>query len=650
MPGQISSQLRLRAAPPTVPPRLVPRRHLVGRLDRGCAGPLTLVSAGPGAGKTLAVASWLAAGAFPGGAAWLTVDETDNDLRTFWADVLAAFAVGGLAAPGSMLDLVPAGHFGDQEIMRVRAGLAELPVPAVLVLDDFHQVGSAAVLGSLNTVLQQQPPNLRLVLITRADPTLRLHRLRVSGGLTEIRGADLQFDQREAAELFQRNGLHLSDDQLRVLVDRTQGWPVGLRLAAMSLSAAPDVAEGIARFAGTSSSVAEYLLVEVLGQLSPADRDFMLKTSVAERLSAPLATALTGRVDSQSTLEALVAANAFMVSLGARGVWFRLHPLLRDLLQHRLAVEQPGRTRDLHGLAARWFADQGEPLPAIRHATAAQDWDEVGRLLTASALPLVFTPAGPALAAALEPAAVRARVAPTLSTLVSAAIWHYLRRDFESMQRDARDAAALLDGAPQEIRVPAEVLLAVIHTAYDRITAAGTLLASATAVLSLLDRVPRRLVPAAPHYRMIGVNNVGVGQLWTGDLTNAETHLTAGAGLASELRLELSELSMQAHLSILDVIHGRLNRSQHRVTAIQQVVDRRGWTNEPQVLGLFAARGLAQLARHQLDAAADAITAGLAASSTHPRTPTAGWRWASPPYTWPPPAATGEGSGSPPTG
>jgi LuxR family maltose regulon positive regulatory protein len=152
----------------------------MGRLHRGSAGQLTLVSAGPGSGKTLAVASWLAGGAFPGAVAWLTMDETHNDLRTFWADVLSALAIGGLAA-GSVLELVPAGHFGDQEIMRVRAGLAELPVPAVQVLDDFQQVGSSAVLQSLNSVIGHQPPNLRLVLITRADPVLRLQRLRVSG-------------------------------------------------------------------------------------------------------------------------------------------------------------------------------------------------------------------------------------------------------------------------------------------------------------------------------------------------------------------------------------------------------------------------------------------------------------------------------------
>jgi LuxR family maltose regulon positive regulatory protein len=150
---------------------------------------------------------------------------------------------------------------------------------------------------------ERHPPNLRLVLITRADPALRLHRLRVGGGLTEIRAQDLQFTQREAAQqLFQLNDLALSDDQLRALLDRTQGWPVGLRLAAMSLSSTEDIAEGIARFTGTHQSVAEYLIVEVLDRLPPANREFMLKTSIAERLSAPLATALTGRSDSQSTM------------------------------------------------------------------------------------------------------------------------------------------------------------------------------------------------------------------------------------------------------------------------------------------------------------------------------------------------------------
>jgi hypothetical protein len=147
---------------------------------------------------------------------------------------------------------------------------------------------------------------------------------------------------------------------------------------------------------------------------------------------------------------------------------------------------------------------------------------------------------------------------------------------------------------------------------------------------------------------MIGVNNVGVGQLWTGDLTDAESNLTAGAGLARELRLSLSELSMEAHLSILDVIHGRLNRAQRRAAAIQEIVDCRGWSNEPQVLGLFA-RGLALLARHQLDAAADAIAAAWPRAA-HPRTPTAGWRWASPPWASPSLVATGKRSGSRPTG
>ena len=615
MPDQISSQLRLRASPPSAPPGLVTRRAVTERLRRGAAGPVTLVCAGPGSGKTLAVASWLAGADVAGPVAWLTVDDTDNDLRTFWADVLSALAVVDLPTGSVLRELVPAGRFGAPEMLRVRAGLAELPVPAVLVLDDLQQVSDGVVLESLNTVLAQPPPNLRLVLITRADPALRLHRLRVSGELTEIRSQDLQFSRREAAELFGHSGLELADDQLGMLVERTQGWPVGLRLAAMSLSTDNDISTGIARFNGNQRAVAEYLIVEVLDRLPAANREFMLKTSIAERLSASLATALTGRRDSQSMLEAVVAANAFMVSLGGQDTWFRLHPLLRDLLQHRLEVEQPGVTEELHLLAAGWFTAQGEPLPAIRHATLAQDWDQVGRLLSTIALPLVLTPAGPALAAALEPAAMLASRSPMLSTLLAAAVWHYLHRDFDAMHRDSADAAQFLDGAPEDIRVPAEVLLAVTRTVYDRIAAAGTLLPSATALLSVLDRVPRRLVPAAPHYRAIGVGNAGVGHLWRGELVDAEITLTAAAEQNRELGSSLAYLSMQAYLSVLAVIHGRYHHAEQCATAAQEVVDRRGWANEPHVLGLFVTRGMTHLAHHQLDAAADTVAAGLAAST-----------------------------------
>jgi len=582
-------------------------------LSGGIPRSVVLVSAGPGSGKTTAVASWLHGSA--DATSWLTLDETDNDLRTFWADVLGALSSGDVLPAGSRLrDFVPAATFGAPEALRVRTGLAELPAPFVLVLDDVQLLQNAEVLDSLSTLIEHRPPQLRLVLVTRADPAVRLHRLRVAGGLTEIRSEDLAFTKDEAAELFALDGIELTEDQLRVLLDRTLGWPVGLRLAAMSL-ATTDVTRGIARFTGTERSVAEYLIGEVLDRFPAADRDFLLRTSIAERISPSLATALTGRRDSQGLLEGLVAGHSFVVGLGDDSGWFRYHPLLRELMQHRLALEQPGTAEELHTMAARWFAAGGRPIPAIRHATAAGDWDEVGRLLATSGAPLILTADAPALAAALEPAARRAADQPTLNTLLAAAIWHFQRQDFPAMHRDTTDAAEFLPEAPDDIRVPAELLLAATTVAHDRLTASAALVASSTRQLSLLDAARRRLVPAAPYHRVVGLNNLGVGHLWAGDLPAAQTNLTAAEALARELGMGLSLVTAAAHLAVLDVIHGRLRQAHRRASAVRGLVDRRGWAAEPQALGLYVALGMTLLARNRLEEAADIVDLGLAASS-----------------------------------
>ena len=616
MADQFMSQLRLRATPPAVPPRLVRRPQLEALLSRGETQPVTLLSAGPGSGKTLTVASWLSGGAFRGVAAWLTVDDTDNDLATFWADVLGALTVAAVLPADSVLrDLVPAAAFGPTQALRVRAGLAELPVPVVLVLDDFQEITAAAVLDSLDRLIEHQSPNLRLVLLTRSDPALRLHRVRVGGGLAEIRSADLAFTEAEAAELFDRNDLTLTGEQVRVLLDRTQGWPAGLRLAAMSL-VSTDPVVGIARFTGTQRSVAEYLVGEVLDRLPSPDREFLLKTSVVDRLSSALATVLTGRADSELILDRLVAANAFVVSVGGPDTWYRYHPLLRELLQHRLSLEQPGTAQDLHLRAIEWFTGQGQPIPALRHATLAGDWDGVGRLLTGTALPLILTPAGPTLAAVLEPAALRATQDPSLSTLLAAGVCNYHRHNYDAMLRDANAAAQFLSGVQEDLRIPAEVLIAIMTAVFDRTKGTGALVGSSTRLLSLLDGAPRRLIPAAPHYRTIGLNNLGVGHLWAGDLVGAHTSLTAARAHSRELGMGLAEISARAHLSVMQVIRGQLRSADDQARSAQLVVERRGWAAEPQALGLYVAMGMTLLAWDRLDDAADIIVAGLAASST----------------------------------
>jgi LuxR family transcriptional regulator, maltose regulon positive regulatory protein len=606
----------LRASPPAVPAGFVRRPRLEDRLTDGVAHPVTLVSAGPGYGKTLTLASWARLGVTPGAVAWLTIDETDNDLQAFWSDVLAALAIGDALPPGSALrEVVPAAGFGAGEAQLIRAGLAELPTRVTLVLDCFHQIHDRRVLESFGQLLEHQPPHLRLVLASRADPALRLHRLRVNGHVTDIRATDLAFTATETAELFDRNDIHLPGRPLGMLLDRTEGWAAGLRLAIMCLDP-EDVAAGISRFTGSDRLVGEYLVEEVTDRLPEVDRQFLLTTSVADRLSAGLANELTGRGDAQLTLERLVAQNALVVGLPGRNDWFSVHPLLRELLRHRLTLEHPGVVGDLHLRASRWFAAQGEPIPAIQHASAAGQWDEVGRLLTGLALPLIVTPSAPALVAALGPAAARARVYPTASTLLAAAVCHYQRHDYESMTRDANDAAHLIAYVPEADRFPAEVVIAVIQLVGSRTRNPALTVPSAAHLLDLLDKTPRRQLPTVEQYRAIATTNLAIGQIWTGQLTEAKETLSIIKTRSHELGLGLTEMTAQAHLALLDVIHGRLPDDHRRASAVREVADRRGWASEPQALALHAALALIHLEWNQLDAATADIDSGLTISGS----------------------------------
>ena len=215
MNEQVSVQLRLRATPPVLPAAVVRRPRLEARLSRGAELPVTLVSAGPGSGKTLAVTSWLAGRETSTPVAWLTLDQTDNDLRTFWSDVLAALIVSGVLTNTDLGELVPAQGFGATEALQVRSGLVGLPEPVVLIVDDLHLLTDPVVQQSLDQLLDHQSSLLRLILITRTDPPLRLHRLRIMAQLAEIRVADLAFTDSESAEVLVRSGINLSDRATR---------------------------------------------------------------------------------------------------------------------------------------------------------------------------------------------------------------------------------------------------------------------------------------------------------------------------------------------------------------------------------------------------------------------------------------------------
>ena len=606
--------LRLRTTPPAIPPGFLERPRLDEKLTTAVSRPLTMLCAGPGHGKTLTLASWLMHRCAEK-VAWLTLDETDNDPQAFWSDVLTALTIDRAVPLDSPLrELIPGMRFGVNAPGLISAGLAWHPDPLVLVLDDFQAITDSKVLKSFERLLDHQPPQLHIVLATRADPPIRLQRRRVAGELTDIRADDLALTEMETGKLLADNGIHLTVNQLGALLTRTKGWAAGVRLATFSVEA-DDVDDVIDRFTSNNGLVAEYLMEELLDRVPPADRQFLLATSVAERITPQLAIALTHQADSRQVLEKLVTQNALVLELAGDSDWFGFHPMLRELLLRRLQMEQPQTVKDLHLRAAQWFAARGDAIPAIRHASHAQDWELVGHLLATIAWPLALTPSGTALAAALEPAMNMAVRSPTVHTLLAAAVYHYQRHDFGSMRQDYTDAEKLIGTVGPSDRTAVESLIGTLRIAHSRIVNPADTENAAAKQLRLLEVTTEQRHPTTEHHRVIATNNLAVGQFWAGRLEDAATNLRAVQLRCRELGIGLTELSVHGHLALLDVVHGRLPAAAERTEGALDLADRRGWTAEPQALGLHVALAMINLERGNFEFAVHTRDEELAAGT-----------------------------------
>lgn len=491
-----------------------------------------------------------------------------------------------------------------------------MAAPIILVLDDFHEVTDAGVVETFARFIDHQPPTVRLVVLSRSDPVLRLHRLRVSEQLTEIRSSDLAFTERETAQLLVVSGIDLDAGQVSILQERTQGWPAGVRLAAMSLD--PDnVAAGIERFSGSQHAVADYLVGEVTAKLSAADRDFLLRTSVVERISGDLADHLTGRSDSQLILEGFVRENAFVVGLGGRREWFRYHPLLRELLRHRLRSEDPSATPELHRAAAEWMAAHDEPIEAIRQFLLAGDRVDAGRLLL-SVLPKILSPQGPELAVAIEPLARTAHETPTLSSLLASATCHWHSGAPAAMLQDATDARRFLPEAAEDVRPAAEAAILLFELGAARISGdSAGVVDIASSVIDVLDQAPPQHLPGGRLMRIITMSNLGGAMVWTGPLDRAEELLEAVQSEAVERGLLLPHLNCSGHLALVDTFRGQFRRGHRRATDALHIIERRGWASEMQSLTTYLSLSQIALARDQLDVAETVIRKGLGVSGQH---------------------------------
>jgi LuxR family maltose regulon positive regulatory protein len=363
---------------------LVARPRLSGRLDRGSQARLTLISAPAGFGKTTLLTAWLAAGDTQDrSVAWLSLDQSDRQPATFWTYVITALQT---AVPGVGAGVLPLLQSTQPPIETVLAAvlneLSVVPNEVDLVLDDYHLVDGPDVRVGMTFLLEHLPPQIHLVISSRADPALPLARLRARGELVEVRAADLRFTPDEVASyLNDVIGLDLAAQDIAALEGRTEGWIAALQLAALSMQGRKDIGDFIAGFAGDDRYIVDYLVEEVLQRQTEQVRTFLLRTCLLDRLSGPLCDAVTGGPGGKATLEALDRANLFLIPLDDNRHWYRYHHLFADMLRAHLLDERADEVNDLHRRASHWYDQNGQPSPAVRHALAAGDVERAAELV-----------------------------------------------------------------------------------------------------------------------------------------------------------------------------------------------------------------------------------------------------------------------------
>ena len=368
--------------PPVPPSRLVERARLGAVLDQANVAdvPLVLVSAPAGSGKSTLVAGWTAA--HPGAVAWLQLEDSDADPARFWISVTAAIGRTNRNIAAHLGPLVTGSLGAGQVVVPALVNeLAMLTERLVVVLDDYHLIDDASVHRSMERLIELSPPQLTIVVITRADPPFRMGRMRVRGRVREIRASDLRFNSSEAADLLGAAVETLDDRRIDDLCERTEGWAAGLVLAGLSLERTDDPDRFVQTFRGDDQFVAGYLTDEFLAALDEGERGRMVEAAVPHRLSGPLLDAITGSNGGARWLEGLAARNQLVIRLDAVGEWYRYHQLFRDMLLLEARRSIPERLSELNRRAARWFEKSGYPAAAVDHMLAAGDREQAMSLM-----------------------------------------------------------------------------------------------------------------------------------------------------------------------------------------------------------------------------------------------------------------------------
>ncbi len=597
-------------------PGVVARGALYARLSAGVSAGVALVSAAPGSGKTVLLRSWIDEAGLRARTAWVLVERHERDAQRFWLSVVERLR-SAVGRDGLVQKVAPTPAFdGEGLVRRLISELEALDEPVVLVIDDLHELVSPDAQAQLELLLARRPRLLYVVLATRHDPSLGLHRLRLAGELTELRAVDLRFSAEEARQLLDVSTVELSAEAAAMLLARTEGWAAGLRLATMSLAGHPDPERFVAEFAGSERTVADYLLAEVLERQPAAVKQLLLRTSILERVCGPLADRLAGASGSERTLLELEDSNAFVVSVDPERSWFRFHPLFADLLLLELRRSEPDAIGDLHRVAADWLAEHGHAVDAIRHAQAAGDWKRAGRLLADNGLSLSLDGQVATIGALLAAFPADALSQPELAALLA-----YV----ELTQHSLETAAAYITMAERhasevlaERRHQFAVMLAVARLALAR--RRGDLESALREVGPLLEPVEADTVTQltlSDDARAVALMNLGIVELWSFRLDDAERHLEQGLALARLIDRPYVQIGCLSHLG-LDAARRSLAQARQRCREAIAIAEAHGWATDPiactalaTMASADAAQGRFEEGRRWLDRAEHSIRAEL---------------------------------------
>jgi LuxR family maltose regulon positive regulatory protein len=542
---------------PGIPAWAVRRPQIDKLIADGARGPLTTVTGPPGSGKTMAIASWAASRSDPATLVWVTLDDYDNRPKVFWSYVVAALRQAGITVPR----VSPAAGRGPADhvfLLRLASMLAAHDPPVVVVLDDLHLVTEQDTLDGLAYMLRNATPGMRLVVSSRMDPLLPLHRYRLTGELSEIRADDLAFSVPESAVLMARQGITLSADGLERIVGRTEGWAAGVRLAAISLESHPDPDQFAKEFDSEESAITSYLVDEVLNAQPAATRDFLLRTSILNRVSADIARELNDDEPAADMLPALARANAFVRPVGHG--WYRYHSLFAAVLRLKLRRECPGQVPELHRRAAQWYQQNGSLSEAVRHAGESGDWPLAARIaLDELAIGQLIEPRGKrSLAETFHrmPAESSWTQAPPL--LVEAALE---LSGTDGVQAGATLAAAegVLERLPVTDEIPARLAAAQVRLAVSRrIGDLDAALAAVARAETLLGEITPSHLARHPEIHAQVLVGRGAVEFWSGDFDQAAATLGSAIASAADPGETYERSDCLGYLALVEALSGRL--------------------------------------------------------------------------------------------